>query len=272
MHVETSGTASIAPSPAAVAGAMPRAQHAEYMLRLADTLLVLGHRLSEWTGRAPVLEEELALANIALDLLGQSRSLLQHAGAVEGGGRDEDALAFRREATGFRNVLLAEHPNVDFAVTMVRQMLLSLWLREMWQGLLTSRDEVVTGVAAKATKETDYHVRHACEWVIRLGDGTAESRTRAQAALDGLWRHTGELFEHDAMDAAAVAAGVGIDARGLKASWDTALDAVLTEATLKRPTDGWMPMGGRRGQHTEHLGHMLAVMQSLHRAHPGAVW
>ena len=246
--------------------------HAEYALRLADTLLVLGHRLSEWTGQAPVLEEELALANMGLDILGQSRTLLQHAGRLEGKGRDEDALAFRREATEFRNHLLAEQPNGDFAVTMIRQLMLSLWFAELWPKLAASSDAVIAGMAAKADKETAYHVRHASEWVIRLGDGTAESHARAQAALTSLWRYTAELFEHDAIDEVALAAGIGTDARALKPGWDRALDEILTEATLTRPKDAWMQTGGRRGQHTEHLSHMLGVMQSLHRAHPGAIW
>lgn len=241
-------------------------------LRLADTLLVSGHRLSEWTGRAPVLEEELALANIALDTIGQARMLLQHAASLEGAGRDEDALAYLREATGFRNMLLAEQPNGDFARTMARQLMLSLWLEAAWSALTASRDDVLAAVAVKAGKEATYHVRHASEWVIRLGDGTAESHARTQSALDGLWRYTGELFEHDDHDAAAMAAGFGFDARALRPAWDQALDSVLAEATLTRPKDAWMQTGGRRGQHTEHLGHMLAVMQSLNRAHPGAVW
>lgn len=248
------------------------ARPAAYCLRLADTLLVLGHRLSEWTGRAPVLEEELALANMGLDLIGQARTLLQHAGTLEGRSRDEDALAYLRDATEYRNVLLAEQPIGDFAQTMVRHLLLSLWFEATWQRLTSSSDAVMAGMAAKASKEAAYHVRHASEWVIRLGDGTAESHARAQSALVGLWRYTGELFEHDEIDAAAVAAGIGVDARALKPEWDRALDAVLAEATLTRPKDGWMVSGGRLGQHTEHLSHMLAVMQSLHRAHPGATW
>lgn len=250
----------------------PGSNRALYILHVADTLLVLGHRLSEWTGRAPVLEEELALANIGLDLLGQSRTLLQHAGALEGLGRDEDALAFRRDATAFHNLLLAEQPNGDFAVTMVRQLLLSLYFAELWPRLVTSADPVLAGMAAKAAKETDYHVRHSAEWVIRLGDGTEESRKRAQSALDGLWRYTGELFDRASIEEAAVAAGIELDVGTLKQAWDRALDDILVEATLVRPRDAWMQTGGLRGQHTEHLSHMLAVMQSLHRAHPGALW
>ena len=252
--------------------AISTGQLAEYILRLADTLLVLGHRLSEWTGQAPVLEEELALANMGLDILGQSRTLLQHAGQLEGKGRDEDALAFRREATEFHNFLLAEQPNGDFAVTMIRQLMLSLYFAELWPKFAASSDTVLAGFAAKAEKETAYHVRHASEWVIRLGDGTPGSHARAKAALGSLWRYTSELFEHDAVDAMAVAACIGIDARALKPAWDRALDKILTEATLTRPTDAWMQTGGKRGEHTEHLSHMLGVMQSLHRAHPGARW
>lgn len=263
-------------STSAIASSMPHfplpIHHSYYLLRLADTLLVLGHRLSEWTGRAPVLEEELALANMGLDILGQSRTLLQHAAEMEGKGRDEDSLAFRRDATEFRNLLLAEQPNGDFAVTMVRQLLLSLYFAELWPRLTASTDPVLAGMAAKAAKETDYHVRHAAEWVIRLGDGTPQSRTRTQAALAGLWRYTGELFEHDEIDEIAIGSGIGVDVRALRPAWDVALNEILGEATLARPLDAWMPTGGRSGQHTEHLSHMLAVMQSLHRAHPGAVW
>jgi ring-1,2-phenylacetyl-CoA epoxidase subunit PaaC len=267
--IATDGTTASRTTPIAD---FPVAAHTEYILRLADSLLVMGHRMSEWTGRAPVLEEEMALANIGLDLLGSARTLLAHAGALEGRGRDEDALAFRREATGYRNYLLAEQPNGDFAMTMARQVLWSAFAEPLWAGLKGSRDELLAGVAAKAEKEAVYHLRHTSEWVIRLGDGTDESHARMQRAIDGLWTFTDELFEMDAIDDASLVAGVGIDHRALRAAWDRTIGDVLDEATLKRPVAGWMQGGGRRGQHTEALSHMLAVMQSLHRAHPGAIW
>lgn len=249
-----------------------RSAHVDVILRVGDTAFVLGHRLAEWTGRAPALEEEMALANMGLDLIGAARTLLHHAGGLEGTGRCEDALAFRREAPAFRNYLLAEQPNGDFAITMVRQLFWSAFAEPLWAALKSSADATLSGVAAKAEKEAVYHLRHSAEWVIRLGDGTAESHAKAQAAVDLLWPFTGELFEMDAIDRAALAASIGTDHAALKSHWDLTIDAVLAEATLVRPKDGWMQGGGRRGQHTEHLGHMLAVMQSLHRAHPGAAW
>jgi ring-1,2-phenylacetyl-CoA epoxidase subunit PaaC len=252
--------------------AIDRAAHADYVLRFGDTALVLGHRLAEWTGRAPVLEEEMALANMGLDLTGTARSLLQLAGSLEGMGRDEDALAYHREAPAFHNYLLAEQPNGDFAVTMVRQLFWSAFAEPLWAALKSSTDAALAGIAAKAEKEATYHLRHCSEWVIRLGDGTAGSRLRAQAAVDQIWPFTGELFEMDATDRDALAAGIGTDHAALRPVWDRTIDAVLGEATLIRPKTGWMQGGGRRGQHTEHLGHMLAIMQSLHRAHPGATW
>ncbi len=244
----------------------------DYLLRLADDALILGHRLSEWCGRAPLLEEELALGNTALDLIGTATALYQYAGAVEGMGRDEDRLAYLRDAPQFRNLLLVEQPNGDFAATIVRQFLYASFAVPFWRDLAGSGDATLTAIAAKAATESAYHLRHAGEWLVRLGDGTAESRRRAQAALDELWPFTGEMFETDTVVAALVASGNGVDPAALRPVWDDTVDRVLAAATLTRPEPGWMQSGGRRGHHSEYLGHLLAEMQFLQRAYPGAVW
>jgi ring-1,2-phenylacetyl-CoA epoxidase subunit PaaC len=243
-----------------------------YALRLADNALILGHRLSEWIGHAPIVEEELALGNVALDLIGQARALYAYAGAVEGRGRDEDALAYRRDAHEFRNILLVEQPKGDFAHAIVRQLLYSAFMQPFWRALARSADATLAAIAAKAEKEAAYHLRHASEWLIRLGDGTAESRRRAQAALDELWPYTGELFESDAVEQALVGDGVAPDPASLRAQWERSVDGVLAEATLAKPAAPWMQSGGRRGRHSEHLGHLLAELQFLQRAYPGATW
>ena len=244
----------------------------DYTLRLADTVLILGHRLSEWIGHAPVLEEEMALGNIALDLIGEARALYSYAGEVEGKGRDEDALAYRRDAGGFRNLLLVEQPNGDFAATIVRQFLFSAFAQPFWRRLAASRDATLAAIAAKSEKEAAYHLRHAGEWLIRLGDGTEESHRRAQAALDELWPYTGELFERDAVEDPLIAAGIAVDPETLRAEWQRTVSAVLAEATLEAPERVWMQSGGRSGRHSEHLGHLLVTMQFLQRAYPGATW
>jgi ring-1,2-phenylacetyl-CoA epoxidase subunit PaaC len=244
----------------------------DYTLRLADTALILGHRLSEWIGHAPILEEEMALGNIALDLIGEARALYSYAGEVEGKGRDEDALAYRRDAGGFRNLLLVEQPNGDFAATIVRQFLFSAFAQPFWRRLAASRDATLAAIAAKSEKEAAYHLRHTGEWLIRLGDGTEESHRRAQAALDELWPYTGELFERDAVEDRLIAAGIAVDPETLRAEWQRTVSAVLAEATLAAPERVWMQSGGRSGRHSEHLGHLLATMQFLQRAYPGATW
>lgn len=221
-------------------------------LRLADDALIHGHRLSEWTGHAPTLEEELALANIALDLIGQARSLYQAAGALCG--RTEDELAYLRDQHQFRNALMLELPRGDFAFTITRLLLSAAAADLFWRDAVASTDPDLAAIAAKAAKETAYHVRHAAEWLIRLGDGTEESHRRAQDALDTLWPYTGEL-ETPSRDA-----------------WLAVIDPVIARATLGRPADGWMQRGGRDGRHTEHLGHLLAEMQVLPRSFPGAIW
>jgi len=244
----------------------------EYALRLADDALILGHRLSEWSGRAPMLEEELALANIALDLIGEARLLYQHAGAVEGAGRDEDMLAYLRDAPEFRNLLLVEQPNGDFAVTIARQLFFSAFMVPFWRALGGSREPSLAAIGAKAEKEAAYHRRHAAEWLIRLGDGTAESSGRAQEAVDELWIYTGEMFEMDLVEQQLAACGAAVDRAALRPEWDRSVSDILAQATLRRPEDGWMQSGGRGGRHSEHLGHLLAEMQFLQRAYPGASW
>ncbi|CAA9335843.1 MAG: 1,2-phenylacetyl-CoA epoxidase, subunit C [uncultured Microvirga sp.] len=244
----------------------------QYALGLADDALVLGHRLSEWCGHAPMLEEDIALANIALDLIGQARPLFAYAGEIEGFGRDEDQLAYLRDAPAFRNLLLVEQPNGDFAVTLMRQFLYSAFMDPFWRATTTSTDATLAAVAAKAEKEVAYHLRHSAEWVIRLGDGTAQSRARAQEALDELWMYTGEMFETGGAERALIAAGVAVDPERLRPEWNRTVETVLAEATLRRPADGWMQTGGRRGRHSEHLGHILADLQFLQRAYPGATW
>ena len=240
------------------------------LLRRADDALVLGHRLSEWTGHAPTLEEELALANLALDLIGQARALYQYAGGLCG--HDEDALAYLRDAGAYRNCLLVEQPNGDFACTVVRHALFSAFIDPFWRAAMGSRDETVAAIAAKAVKESAYHLRHAADWLVRLGDGTEESHRRTQDAVDQLWPFTGELFEVDAAEQAMVDAGVVPDAATLRDGWTHAVRALLVRATLMVPEEGWMQSGGRRGVHSEHLGHLLAEMQVLPRTYPGAEW
>lgn len=238
------------------------------LIARADDALILGHRLSEWTGHAPLLEEELALANIALDLIGQARALYTEAGALIG--QTEDDLAYRRDAPAWRNLLIMELPNGDFAVTIARLFLVAAFAEPFWRAAAASSHAGFAAIAAKAVKETEYHHRHAAEWLVRLGDGTAESHRRAGDALDVLWPYTGELFTRD--DEALVVAGIIPDPEAIRPAWNAAVDATLARATLTRPADGWMQSGGRIGRHTEHLGHLLAELQFLQRAYPGATW
>ena len=240
------------------------------LVRRADDALILGHRLSEWCGHAPTLEEDLALANIALDQIGLARMLYAEAG--EQTGRTEDQIAYLRSDREYRNCLLVEQPNGDFAVTIVRQLLFSAFADPFWRAACGSAHPVFAAVAAKAEKEAAYHLRHASEWLIRFGDGTAESQRRAEAALALLWPFTGELFEADEVETGLIEVDI-LPAMGpLRNAWNTTVQAVLARATLSAPTDGWMQTGGRRGVHGEHLGHLLAEMQHLRRAYPGATW
>jgi ring-1,2-phenylacetyl-CoA epoxidase subunit PaaC len=240
------------------------------LLRRADDALVLGHRLSEWTGRAPTLEEELALANLALDLIGQARALYQYAGELSG--QDEDQLAYLRDAGAYRNCLLVEQPNGDFSRTIVRHVLYTAFIDPFWRATTASTDATLAAIAARSEKETAYHLRHAGEWLVRLGDGTDESHRRTQDAVDWLWPYVGELFETDTAEQALIATGVLPDPTALRDGWDRTVAALLDRATLHRPEDGWMQTGGRRGVHSEHLGTMLAEMQVLQRTYPGARW
>ena len=244
----------------------------EYLLRLGDNCLILGHRLSEWCGKGPVLEEDIALSNIALDLVGQSKLWLELAAKVEGTGRDADALAFKRDVLDWRNFLLVEQPNGDFAETMVRQFLFDCFHVELLQALTKSAHQDIADIAAKAIKEAVYHRRHSGQWLIRLGDGTEESRARAQAALEKLWGYTRELFDGDAIDEMMMQAGIGIDPGDFHENWRDAITAVLGEATLTVPEASWSIGGGKKGVHSEHLGFLLAEMQFLPRAYPDAKW
>ena len=243
-----------------------------YALRRADDALILGHRLSEWTGHAPMLEEELALANIGLDLIGQARALYGYAAECEGAGNDEDQYAYLRDAPQYRNLLLVEQPNGDFAQTIVRQLLYSAFADPYWRAMTQAADPTLAAIGAKSEKESAYHLRHASEWLIRLGDGTAESHQRAQSALDALWPYSGEMFAADASEQSLIAQGIVVDPASVRATWDATLDRVLHEATLTRPDNSWMQQGGRTGRHSEHLGHLLAEMQHLQRTYRGATW
>ena len=240
-------------------------------LRLGDTCLILAQRLGEWSGHAPVLEEDLALGNLGLDLMGQARSFLTYAGEIEGQGRSEDDLAFLRDAHDFRNVTLAEYPNGDFGQTMARHLLFAGWYELVLEGLTRSADPRIAAVAEKGIKELAYHWRHSAEWVIRLGDGTEDSHARMQAGLDKVWGLTPELFAMDAIDEAMVQAGFGVDLVALRPAWDARINGVLAQATLSRPTS-ITQSGGKRGVHSEHLGHLLAEMQFMQRAYPGMEW
>jgi ring-1,2-phenylacetyl-CoA epoxidase subunit PaaC len=243
-----------------------------YVLRLADTSLVLGQRLGEWIGHAPALEEDLALANLGLDFIGQARLLLTYAAEIEGKGRDEDALAFLRDAPEFLNLTLAEQPNGDFAHTIVRQWLIDAWQLEIYAGLAGSVDTRLAAIAAKALKETRYHYRFSSGWLVRLGDGTAESQARTQQAVDALWRFTEELFAPDEIDERMAAAGIAPPLAAAAERLGGRLAQDLRQATLVRPPHQPHPWHGKRGVHTEHLGHLLGEMQHLQRTYPGVSW
>lgn len=246
----------------------------DHLVRLADSSMILGHRMSEWIGNAPILEEELALTNIGLDLIGQARALYVHALDVVGDqdSRDADDLVFLRDAHEYTNLLLVEKENGDFAHTMVRQLFFSAFAVPVWEALLNSTDTEVAGIAGRAAKESQYHLRHATEWVLRLGDGTEESHERTQNAIDALWMYTDDMFESDDIDSAAFNAGQGFDMAVVRQQWEATIREVLSEATLDYPEKCWMLKGGRSGKHTEQLGHLLAQMQFLQRAYPGQKW
>ena len=233
---------------------------------------MLGHRLSEWCAHGPILEEDIALTNIALDLVGEANLLLGRAARAENAGRDADALAFLRDAREYRNALIVELPKGDFGFTIVRQFLFSVFAQHQWEALATSADDDLSGIAAKAVKETRYHVRHSAEWLVRLGDGTEESHGRVQDALDELWRFTGELFLTDDVEQTLVKEKLAVDSSSLFDAWKRDVADVVSRATLRLPGDVYMQRGGRSGLHTEHLGVMLAEMQVLPRTYPGAKW
>src|SRR6202007_2320314 len=237
-----------------------------YTLRRADDALILGHRLSEWCGHAPMLEEEMALANMGLDLLGQARELYSYAAKVEGKGNDEDKFAYLRDVRQYRNLLLLEQPNGDFAATIARQFFYAAFADLYWRAMMTSSDPTLAAIAAKSEKESAYHLRHSSEWIVRLGDGTEESAPRAQAAIDDLWAFTGEMFAVDDAERALIDSGIAIDPAGLKAQWLKTVSGVVAEARLAIPRNDWMQQGGRIGRHSEHLGHLLSELQSLPRS------
>lgn len=247
-----------------------------YLLRLADTCLIHAQRLAEWCGHAPILEEDIALTNMSLDLVGQARGLLTHVGQLSGRGFDEDQLAFLREERDYLNLTLAELPGRkagrDFADTVLRNLMVGTWLHLMWQRLQASADAEVAGIAGKAVKEARYHREHAAGWVVRLGDGSEESARRMQRAVAALWPYAAELFETDEVDTYAAASGLGPARADLREPWHQALREVLAQAQCAAPADSAFRSTGTRGVHSEHLGYMLAEMQSLQRAYPGGKW
>lgn len=244
----------------------------QYVLRIGDTALIHGQRLAEWCGHAPIVEEDIALTNVALDHIGQARALLTRAGQLEGSGHDEDQLAFLRDERDYRNVALAELPRGDFGFTVLRCAMLATWFRLLWERLHDSGDAELAAIAGKAVKEARYHQRHAADWVVRLGDGTDESRARIEAALQQLWRYTPELFDADAVDEQASVSGLGPRWDALREPWLAEMRALLAEAGLAAPADSAFRSSAKTGVHTEHMGYILADLQYLQRAYPGGAW
>jgi len=244
----------------------------EYCLRLADSNLILAQRLSEWCGHGPVLEEDIALTNFALDLIGHSTAIYQYAAQLEGKGRTEDDLAYLRGEREFKNVLLVEQPNGNFAFTIARQFLFDAFQYFYYQELQKSKDETIAALAQKSFKEITYHLRHSSSWVVRLGDGTEESHDRIQNSVNDLWMFTGDLFDTDEVDTLLVKEGIAVDMKDVKQKWDKHIAEVLNKATLIKPEQNFMQQGSRKGKHTEHLGFILAEMQYLPRTFPGAKW
>jgi len=244
----------------------------EYVLRLGDDSLILGHRLSEWCGHGPILEEDIAMTNISLDLVGQATSLLGYAGELEGKGRDADALAFLRFDREYKNLLLVEQPNGDFGMTMMRQFFFDAYRKPLFEKLQHSSDKHLAAIAEKSLKETKYHLKHSSEWVIRLGDGTEESNARVQDSLNTLWRYTNELFFTNEVDAELVEKGIVPAMQEIQNEWNATVTTVLNEATLTIPTNNWKQEGGRKGLHSEHLGYILAELQYMQRSYPNMQW
>ena len=243
-----------------------------YLLRLGDNAAILGHKLSEWCGHGPELEEDIAVINTALDLLGHARSLYTYAGELEGKGRTEDDLAFLRIEREYKNALICELLNGHYGDTIARQFLFDQFNYLLFSELVNSKDETVAAIAAKAIKEIRYHLRRSMEWTLRLGDGTEESHKKIQESFNDLWSYTGDLFVEDESDAVIVAAGIGPDLKTILPIWRENVKAVLAEATLEMPEDGWMHSGSKSGRHTEHMGHILSELQYMQRAYPGCEW
>ena len=243
-----------------------------YTLRLADNALILGQRLSEWTGHGPFLEEDLALTNITLDTFGTATSFFDYAGQVEGKGRSADRLAYFRGEREFTNVLLVEQANGDYARTITRQLFMDVYNLLVYRELTKSKDETLAGIAQKAIKEVTYHLRHSSSWIIRFGDGTEESHKKAQDAVNDLWRFTGELFETDDTENNLVKGGIAVDLKKIQPEWEKQISEILSKATLKKPENAFMQTGGRKGVHTENLGYILSQMQTLPRMLPDAKW
>jgi len=246
--------------------------HAQYVLQLGDNALILSQRLGEWCGHGPVLEQDIALTNMALDLIGQARMLLSYAGELEGQGRSEDDIAFFRDAHAFYNVLLVEQPNEDWAFTMARQFFFDAWNHSNLQALCNSRDDRLAEIAAKALKEATYHLRFSSDWIKRLGDGTELSHEKMQHAVDALWMFTGELTTPSQVELAMFDAGIAPDPDQIRKAWREKVEPVLQEATLRIPENTWMQSGGKEGRHSEHLGFILAEMQFMQRTYPGLEW
>jgi ring-1,2-phenylacetyl-CoA epoxidase subunit PaaC len=243
-----------------------------YTLRLADTNMILGQRISEWTGHGPFLEEDLALTNIALDIFGVAKSMYDYSAEIEGKGHDGDKLAYFRNERQFMNPLLTEQPNGDYAKTIIKQMFMDCFDFYFYQELVKSKDQTLAGIASKAIKEATYHLRHSSSWVVRFGDGTAESHNRAQEAINELWQYTDELFEMNEVDAVLLKEGIAVDLNAIKVKWQKHINDLLAESTLKKPENIHMKTGSRKGLHTEHLGFILAEMQILPRMYPEATW
>ena len=244
----------------------------KYLLRLGDNSLIHGHRLTELCSKGPILEEDIALSNIALDLIGQARMFYQYAATIEGKSRTEDDLAYKRKEHEFYSCLLMEQPNGDFAKTILKLFFTSIFNEQLYTELLKSEDTEIAAIAAKSLKEVKYHVRHTQQWVLRLGDGTEESHTRISNALDELWMFTGELFQSDEIEETLLESGIGADLSKIQSAWKERVNAVLIEATLTVPENDWAQTGGKNGYHSEHLGFLLAEMQYLPNAYPDAIW
>ncbi len=243
-----------------------------YSLRLGDSSLILGQRMSEWCSNGPILEEDIAMSNIALDLIGQARTMLSYAGELEGKGRSEDDLAYRREERAFYNTLLSERPNGHFGDTVARNFLHSAFFYHLYQALKESKNEMIAAHAAKSVKEITYHLRHSSEWMVRLGDGTEESHTKVQESLNDLWEFTGDLFEMNEVDEILIAEEITVDLHEIKKEWNNTINTVLERSTLSKPEDAYMHSGRLDAVHSEYLGHLIAEMQFLPRAYPEAKW